>query len=275
MLIRSILSTAAIGVAVVALAPTGADAATTTTRTIGGVRVDTTTYETGEGGPGVHLDLTLTTGRSLSVSCSRTGKVSVNGVWLSTACSEVRFGVAVVGSAGNDTVHIEGKDLGTSEDGGIRLNLGYGHDTAKVSHANGSAYLYGEGGNDRLYAGLRADRHHLPEWSKTVIDGGPGNDTLSNLGYLGDPEHTHDGQEAEEGATLIGGPGADRIWGSTTRWDHIQMDTSDSVSFSGGPGTVELATSSAADTVVVNANGNYGPKLNITSGTTTTSYALP
>lgn len=231
------------GAAILALGAVGLIGCKPVVSTIPGATVTTTTFDPGEGFGRVRIEVDLTTGHTLSVGCSSpTGTVTVNATVLPTNCADLSAGLIVRGTSGADSVSVDGRYLGTSEVGGTSLYLGAGDDIATVRHANGSAYIDGEAGNDRLSAGLWDDRPHLPEWSKDVLDGGAGNDTLTNLGYLTDPKHgaTESAlDQRNEGSTLIGGPGADHLQGDNFRFDNVVADDLDTIRLGTGSEHVE------------------------------------
>jgi hypothetical protein len=272
---KAVLATG-IAAAVLAVASPAGAAATTTT-TIGGVRIDTTVFDPGlDGLSGTRLQFTLLTARTLDVRCGANGQVAMNGTALATPCADLRIGVGVTGSGYSDTVTVDARNLPVApQDGTITLDLGYGHDKGTVLHGDATARLLGGGGNDTLTVGMYGDPWRSGEFAHDTLDGGTGNDTLTNRGYVTPNTQGDPSQVSLEGVSLIGGAGADRIWGSATRADDVVADLADAVSFSGGPGTFTFVGGSGAETVSVRANGNHGPLVRVIAGSVTKDYALP
>jgi hypothetical protein len=95
-----------------------------------------------------------------------------------------------VGSTGSYAVTLNGSSLGTFSAPRVLIVAGAGDDSVQVAGSvTASAWLFGDAGNDRLYAGGNA----------SVVAGGDGNDEL--LGGSGRD-------------LLIGGRGADRLVGN-------------------------------------------------------------
>lgn len=122
------------------------------------------------------------------------------------------------GGAGNDTI--------TGSYGSDSLNGGGGNDI--LDGRLGEDYLFGNEGNDKLYA----DKAYL-DYSFNHLDGGAGNDTLygSNGGDLligmGGDDY------------LIGGAGNDQLWGGTGRDKLHGMDGDDLLNGGGDDETTD------------------------------------
>lgn len=218
-------------------------------------------------GPGPELLLTMTSARTLTVTCASNGAIVVNKVTTPANCTTLYF-LAAYGSAGNDSATI---DL-TKGAVPVRLELRAGNDTGVVkTHSNGE--VYGESGDDKISTLLYLPASGLTPYVTGTLSGDTGRDTLTNLGY--GPGTVPAGDPLRTAVNISGDAGADTVIGSATRPDVITAEWIDQITFNGGPGEVTLTVGANSDTVNVALNGNYGPKVTVRSGTTTKTFTLP
>jgi len=261
---------AAIGAATVLASASPASAADPV-QPVPGVTITTEGYATGAG----PLTVDLTTARSLSVKCNSTGKVIVNGKVLKARCDKVDT-LIVHGSPGNDQVDIDARAMFINDsNGGINAFLGAGNDTAVLRHANTTrGRLWGEDGNDVLMVGFDSTNGYAGEFCSSDAIGGPGNDTVRDLGYLGTAQVGGDGQPCVAG--LNGGPGVDRITSDATRPEGIGFDLDDKPLHPGsGINSIGLTTTDGPDAIKVHNDGNWGTKIAVTHGATTQDFTMP
>lgn len=232
--------------------------------TVPGLSIETGPAETFQ--PSIRI--TMQTARQLTVRCSSAGKVQVNGTDLTIACAEADQ-VLVYGSAGDDTVDL---DLREFPNGGCAY-LGDGDDTATLRHRGSSATnairvgcLWGGAGDDVLDIGFDGSRPYrtFPNDAVSTLQGGPGDDRLTDLGY------TRGGQPAT-GATpadtrLMGGDGTDLLVGAKDRPTSYLTDLDDTVVYGDQPRAVRLDVADNP-TVLVHNNGNYGTRVTVDRGT--------
>lgn len=223
---------------------------------------------------GVHYPaLALTTARSLTVACSSTSLLA-NGVAVGIPCGTIST-LQLVGSPASDAFVVDGTQLRPGLGSAISIDLQDGNDTAKVTHADGDAWISGGAGEDRI----AVQRTTSAGYSYDRLYGGAGNDQLSNLGYLTGGEVALDLTDVYEtgrhAVLLDGGSGADILTGSSTRPDEVSMETADRVALGTGPANVHLALSQQTDLVAIHLNGSYGPKMTSTRAGATWSFAFP
>lgn len=225
-----------------------------------------------------YVTVAMTTARSLKVTCN--GGVNVNGVKTKVPCLNL-VDLKVTGSAGDDTVDVEGTAFSALQAPGhnwvyVTIDLGAGNDKADVRMRSGSVDIFGGPGNDRL---SNAVYPSMDGFAYGGLYGEDGNDVLTNAGYLAGSKPVFDPYDLpgtnNYSVLLSGGAGADTITGAPDRYDQFDIDLTDTVNLGAGPagGTVNLT--STTNVVSVDANGNYGPKLAVTTAGKKWALNLP
>lgn len=270
-----LLAAAAAALAVGLPALVHATPASAATVAVPGLKV-TTNLEASTGRGSVLI--TMTTARSLTIVCN--GGVNVNGVKVKIPCHNL-IELKITGSSGNDTVDVEGTGFlplavtSPLPELLLTMDLGAGNDTAAVRLRTSTADLLGGPGNDTLSAAAYpAAGSHV----RTALYGGDGNDRLTNAGYLAGTKPVYgpnDPAAYDYGVVMIGGAGADTITGSNDRTDLVDVDTSDTVALGGGPAAVTVNLTQTTNLVTIDANGNYGPKLAVTTAGKAWNLNLP
>ena len=218
-------------------------------------------------GPAPVLSVSMTTARVLTATCATSGALVVNGVTTPASCTTLRV-LDVFGSTGADDVRVDLARGAVT----VRVELGLGNDTGSVK-THSIATVLGGDGDDRLSTLL-----YLPASSDLAVvtgtlSGGSGRDTLTNLGF--GPGTVPSGDPNAYGVHLSGDGGVDTVYGAAARADLVSAEWIDLLTLSGGPGQVGLSVGANADRVAVHLDGHYGPKVTITSGSTTKRFTLP
>jgi hypothetical protein len=241
------------------------------------------TYQVASGDPSSPDTLaygrsTALTVRCVTVSGQYRAKYVVNGVRLPVDCA-FRY-LAITGTDRAESLdYDQALGNGSSRYGlGIQVNMGGGNDTATLRHPMGSSTVDGGTGDDRLASGIHNGLANGESSSNALLRGGPGNDTVTNLGFLdpnppvkvpGEPDYAFD-----HATYLQGDAGADRLVGGTTRVDDFTVDVHDTVIDNGGPAVFRFQGTSGADRVAIHHRGAAASTLDVTAGGVSRSFPL-
>lgn len=224
-----------------------------------------------------YVTIALGTNRTLRVTCN--GGVNVNNVQLKLPCHNL-VQLDITGTAGDDDIDVEGSGFSPLAAPGVDAvivvaRLGAGNDKAAVRMRNSAVDIFGGTGNDRLSNAVYPQEGGFAYGG---LYGEDGNDTLVNAGLLAGPKPVIDPDDPTTnhyGVSMFGGPGADTITGAPDRLDEVDMDLTDAVNLGSGPARVTLNLTQTTNIVSIDANGNYGPKLAVTTAGKKWTMNLP
>ncbi|MCU1355268.1 MAG: Ca2+-binding protein toxin [Acidimicrobiales bacterium] len=242
-------------------------------------------YTQAGGDPFLGNDLQLRRSHRADLRCTATSpgnpasSLVVSGFELPVRCATRPL--TVRGTEQADAVTYDQTSASGIERYGVQLQivLGGGNDTATIRHPYGSVGVDGGAGNDSLTIGVHNSVRNSENTDTARLLGGPGNDTLTNQGFVDPKPPAYDPKQPPSAvastASLDGGAGTDAIKGSTNQFERVTAETVDTLLLNTGPGTLDLSTTTGADTVLVHNNGNYGTLLTVTTGGTAKKYTLP